>query len=373
VQFSAIGETTVHTYGFTYAPNAGSASPQNSVVAKETLDSLLRVAPSEIERWSKGTDQEHDVTVYSFNPAIRDELLQTLEDAGYVQAGSGEHTRDWDLERGVLQWCVSPDTAKWAHVVRFSAMGETTVHTYDFTYAPNAGSASPQNSVVAKETLDSLLRVAPAEIQRWSAGSENERDVTVYSFNPAIRDELLQAVEDAGYFHRRNSENTRDWSLDRGVLRWCVPNAARWDHEVQFSAMGEKTVHTYRFRLMPNADGVPKTVIIMGYRLEDGITAEYIQLFTESSAIGQSEVSVPAEIDGQTITSRLEGRSGNRAPWTGQFYIVFECRPPKDPSKDGSKYVYSADGINPTPVDIKDAVTTLEWAKFIWLLDYTAG
>jgi hypothetical protein len=59
---------------------------------------------------------------------------------------------------------------------------------------------------------------------------------------------------------------------------------------------------------------------------------------------------------------------------TGQFYIVIECRPPKkDPSKTGSNYVYSADGINPTPVDIKDAVTTLEWAKFIWLRDYTAG
>jgi len=53
---------------------------------------------------------------------------------------------------------------------------------------------------------------------------------------------------------------------------------------------------------------------------------------------------------------------------------MFECNTPKnDPSKDGSHYVYSADGINPTPVDIKNGVTTLQWSKFIWYNDYTAG
>ena len=58
---------------------------------------------------------------------------------------------------------------------------------------------------------------------------------------------------------------------------------------------------------------------------------------------------------------------------TGRFYILMQCQPPKDPSKDGSNYVYSEDGINPTLVDIKDAVTTIDNSKFIYLNDFTAG
>jgi hypothetical protein len=83
----------------------------------------------------------------------------------------------------------------------------------------------------------------------------------------------------------------------------------------------------------------------------------------------------PEAIDGQTITYRpgiWEGRWDNLEPWTGtgKFFIVIECDPPKDDTKDGSSYVYSADGTNATPVDIMDEVTTFEWSKFIWLQDY---
>jgi hypothetical protein len=52
---------------------------------------------------------------------------------------------------------------------------------------------------------------------------------------------------------------------------------------------------------------------------------------------------------------------------------VIECNPPKDSQYDGAKYIYSADGVNPTPVDIKSAETTPQWSKFIWLRDFTAG
>jgi hypothetical protein len=52
----------------------------------------------------------------------------------------------------------------------------------------------------AKGTLSSLLDAATVGIERWDEGSENERDVTVYSFNPEIKDELIQAIKDAGFF-----------------------------------------------------------------------------------------------------------------------------------------------------------------------------
>jgi len=57
---------------------------------------------------------------------------------------------------------------------------------------------------------------------------------------------------------------------------------------------------------------------------------------------------------------------------TGKFYILFEG-PPKDPSRDGGKYVYSEDGINPTAVEIKEAITTLQLSKFIWFEDINWG
>jgi hypothetical protein len=66
----------------------------------------------------------------------------------------------------------------------------------------------------------------------------------------------------------------------------------------------------------------------------------------------------------------------NPDPWTGtgKFYILIDCANPKnDLEKDGSHYVYSEDGKNPTAVDIKNAVTTLEFSKFIWFRDVNWG
>jgi hypothetical protein len=227
------------------------------------------------------------------------------------------------------------------------------------------------------ETLNSLLSTAPSEIQRWDEGNENERDVTVYSFNLEIKDELIQAVKDAGFYQAWSGEYTRDWDLARGVLRWCVPsNTEKWDCEIQFSAIGKTTVHTYGFRLIPNSDGRPKTIKITGYSPQGGIEdVGEMTIFSESTDPAgwpPAAKAYPPVINGQIITCSL---MANQEHWTGtgKFFILIECYPAKDPSKDGSKYIYSVDGTNPTPVDIKNEVTTLEWSKFIWLTDYTAG
>jgi hypothetical protein len=125
--------------------------------------------------------------------------------------------------------------------------------------------------------------------------------------------------------------------------------------------------------------GPPKTIKITGYNSQD-ITVSDIEIFLESRGAGVWPPVAGAfvNIDGQTITVtpvNYWNTPNPGEPWTGtgKFFIVIECRPPHDPSKDGANYVYSADGINATPVDIKDEVTTLEWSKFIWLRDYTAG
>jgi hypothetical protein len=347
------------------------------------LSLLLRTVPSEIQTWDEGNANERDITVYSFNPEIKDELTQAVKDAGFIEAGSGEYPRDWDLQRSCLLWCVSPDIEKWDHELQFSAKGETTVHTYGFKPGKpvSTGGGAPNTD----RDLSSLLRVVPSEIQTWDEGNANERDVTVYSLNPdnsAVKDELIRAVKkEAGFIEAGSGEYSRDWDLQKGVLRWCVsPDTERWNNEIQFSAKGETTVHTLRFTSIPNSDGVPKTIKITGYSPEGGITAYAMSIFSETAGADNWPPAAVAveEIDGQTITYPLGiwmYRWDNLEPWTGtgKFFIVIECNPLKDPSRDGSKYVYSEDGIHPAPVDITDEATTLEWSKFIWLWDYTAG
>jgi hypothetical protein len=84
-------------------------------------------------------------------------------------------------------------------------------------------------------------------------------------------------------------------------------------------------------------------------------------------------------IEDQLITCEMlewfSGWTNDHKPWTGtgEFFIQFQCYPPKDLSNNVSHYVYSEDGTNPKPVDIKDAVTTLEWSRFIWIRDSNAG
>jgi hypothetical protein len=67
--------------------------------------------------------------------------------------------------------------------------------------------------------------------------------------------------------------------------------------------------------------------------------------------------------------------SQNDQPWTGtgSYFILLDGPPKKDFTKDGGSYFYSVDGINPTKIDIKSAVTTLNWSNFVWFRDFTAG
>jgi hypothetical protein len=124
----------------------------------------------------------------------------------------------------------------------------------------------------------------------------------------------------------------------------------------------------------------PKTIKITGYNLPNDVTVYEMTIFPESTGINWPPTACGnEEIDGQIITYTMvnwDDHWSNPTSWTGtgKFFIMFECDTPKeDQSKDGAHYVYSADGVNATPVDIKSEVTTLEWSKFIWHNDYTAG
>jgi hypothetical protein len=351
-----------------------SSTTDNEPDGTASLSSLLRIAPAENHRWG-----DHDVTEYSLNPEIRDELMQAVTDAGFQHIWSDTETRDWDLDRSVLRWCVSVDPERWAHELRYCAVGERTLHKYGFKPMSGVNFMIDEASPLGNITLDSLLRIAPSRIETWGEGSD-ARDMTVYSFNPDIKDTVFQAVTDTSFHnHGQNSGVfVRDWELERGILRWIVPhNPERGGYALQFSALGETAVHFYNFRPIPpvpNSDGVPKIIITTGYSPR-GTTTASLELIPEidSQPIAWAEWA-EAVIDGQTITYTL-GNGGN-LPWTGtgKFYIWFFVMPsPHDPSYRAAGFYYSADGINPTQVDIKDAVTTFEWSKFIWISDWNPG
>jgi len=214
-----------------------------------------------------------------------------------------------------------------------------------------ATGAAPVATDTADQTasLDSLLRVVPFQIERW-----DDRDVIVYNFNTEIKDDLFQALKDAGFHQTGSGEWNRGLDWQSAFLRWCVfPDN---NGELQFSAAGDTTVYTYHFKY-----GIPQIISVTG--IPQGSTEARIML------IGiDSEFWIPGygtEINGQTATLI--------SPWSGNGNINIELwvsPSPRDPSRNSAKYVYSANGVNQTPFDIKDEVTTLEWSKFIWIEDW---
>jgi len=218
--------------------------------------------------------------------------------------------------------------------------------------ASGATTTTSESRVPATEgTLDSLLRIAPSEIQRW-----DDNNVTIYSFNPAIKDELIQALKNAGFWSTWTGDYTRDWNLDRGILRWCVfPNN---NGELQFSEINDTTVYNYGFNFISNRDGILRTIKVNGYDLQGTpLVGLDFQDVNEQFYYG-----VMAEIDGQTLTL-------TDWPGTGTVFIyVKPWTPPHNPSGH-SLYGFSKDGVNKAPYDIKDEVIILEWSDFILLED----
>jgi hypothetical protein len=130
----------------------GNAAADSSTV---TLDSLLRTARTEIQQWDNGTDKT-SATVYSLDLAKKDQLFQAVNDAGYYQVWSDEFTRDWELQRGVLSWCVPDNTENFTIAMQVSAVGEKTVHQYGFKPLPDVYFTEVENSTFGNSHVRSI-------------------------------------------------------------------------------------------------------------------------------------------------------------------------------------------------------------------------
>jgi sugar lactone lactonase YvrE len=332
------------------------------------LSLLLRNATSEIQRWGDGNNRR-DVRVYSIDPEKKDELFQAVQEAGFYQVGTGENPRDWELQRAVLRWCVSPNIDKWPNEIQVSAAGERTVHTYAF--------------MPLQDSPFSELR-ATVEIQRWGDGN-NRRDVTVYSFDPVKKDELLQAVKDAGFYQAWTDENPRDWDLQKGVLRWCVsPNTEKWDNEIQFTAVGEKIVHTYGFKPLLDANGVLLLAgSTRGYAEGNGAEAKFNRPF--KAAVDNAGNVYVADTNNHRIRKitpkgMVTTFAGSTQGYTDGTATVAKFNDPVGVAVDGAGNIYVADNSNERirKITPEGVVTTLAGstrgyadgigvaAKFFW-------
>ena len=354
--------------GCASAQQAGGSRTGNDHNDTGNLSLLLRQASSENQRWGDGNDRRN-VKVYSLDPAKKEELFQAVQDAGFYQVGTGENPRDWELQRAVLRWCVSPNIDKWPNEIQVSDVGEKTVHTYRF--------------MPLKDSPFTELR-AVVEIQRWGDGN-NRRDVTVYSFDPVKKDELFQAVKDAGFYQVYSGEYTRDWDLQKGVLRWCIPSDTEsWAWAIQFSAVGEKTVHTYDFKPLLDANGVLLLAgSTRGYAEGTGAEAKFnrpLKVAVDSAGnvyVADTNNHRIRKITPKGMVTTFAGSTQGYADGTG---TVAKFNDPVGVAVDGAGNIYVADNSNERirKITPEGVVTTLAGstrgyadgtgtaAKFFW-------
>jgi hypothetical protein len=187
----------------------------------------------------------------------------------------------------------------------------------------------------------------------------------------------VQYGTDPSWFGRRFNITTTRTTYT--IVGSSLPKGGEYGLSFQCAnQLGTIFVKMVSISLNPVQDGPSKTIKITGYNSQ-GITNVWgIYIFSELTGFKAWPPIASAEpvIDGQTITYTLvnyedDWNDPKSLTGTEKFFIRFDCTPAlHDSSKDTALYVYSVDGTNPTPVDIKDELTTFEWSKFIWIEDY---
>lgn len=127
----------------------------------------------------------------------------------------------------------------------------------------------------------------------------------------------------------------------------------------------------------------PKIILITGFTYKD---PQDSQNYPQDVNFGWLAIAPdPGDLDNQTVAhgipetegqtraftliSMVDRRSIGPYTGTGEYFVVFFSFTPRDSNRWFARYVYSEDGQNPTLVDMKNQVTTLEWSKFIFV-DY---
>jgi hypothetical protein len=113
----------------------------------------------------------------------------------------------------------------------------------------------------------------------------------------------------------------------------------------------------------------PKSIVITGFNLQ-GKTDSHLTLRDGSGErVARSSFANP----GTTITFKLTADRQGQNPWTGTGECLIELEVNPGKTLGGARYWFSVDGTNRAQVDIKEAVTTLDFSNFVYETDYVLG
>ncbi|GHV03270.1 hypothetical protein FACS189485_06000 [Spirochaetia bacterium] len=337
------------------------APVSNPVVLGPQLAESLRkyMGGAQPEKWD-----DEEVTVYYLDPSRFKAFRAELDALGEYQQTDGWYNdnRDWETGKTFARWAVRSD-------------GRSELALYQ---ADNSefGSHYTKNPQVSGEKLTELLRkYAAPKPTTWDDGTPGAD----YHLDSSRFEALRAEIRAGGEYFLFDSWilDARGWDLGKS---WSKMKATNGKVFLEIGREDNSFVQ-YKYKAY---SGPLKTVKINGYSSSQGITTVYqLALFQEAPAAKDdhpASARAGSDINGQTITYTLvNGEDGWRddpVPFTGtgKFYIQLHVAPAKnDKSLSGARYFYSADGINPTPVDIMDEATVLEWSKFIWFEDVGWG
>jgi len=224
-------------------------------------------------------------------------------------------------------------------------------------------------------SLSTLLRSARSETQTWDRGTEIQRNYRVYWLNPSLKDELIQAVNDAGFSQVWSIEGTNDRDINAGLLWWCVPaDHARYDYELKFSEPGNIALYTFGFRELPIMNGVRWRVVQNSPFLNTSRSLSSISygngryIAVTEHPIGSSVGVMAHSSNGITWTRTNESRMFHEIAFDGNKFVA-------GLNRGGNRSFHSNDGITWTesPGNVLSTVGVTGGTVFLGIRSYVGG
>lgn len=309
--------------------------------------------------------------VYRLDPASFDVFKAELDAGGeYSQSGSwNERNRDWGRGEAFARWSVRPDGT----------------FNLDLCRADNSVAGYNYRKVSSGNTpkTDELLRkYMAANQENWG---EWGGDVSVFNLDATRFNEFKAEVYAGGEYFPSGiqTERNREWERGKEFAQFIVHHNGK-EKDIHGGLQlrlckSDNSVVSYKYRRWPQA-GEPKTIEITGFDINIPVwttkfrtTGRYIwTVLSNDTEFETGAYCFAVANPGQGVTFELvfdalaEDDKETEYRWTGAGLHYIHVGMVVDQSRNIEfTYDYSANGTSPTPIEIKDAVTTLKWSDFI--------
>jgi hypothetical protein len=349
------------------AMNTGSKAANGAAIApsgfkSKLVESLGRYMIPAIQDWGN----DGNVSVYYLDANRFNEFKAELDKGGeYRQADSWtNNNRDWEQGRLFARLGVLPDGKLQLGLFR----ANNSENGYRYTKLTSG--------TLGLKLQESLRKYMAPQMQTWG----DDGDVSVYYLD-ADRFNEFRAELDAGgeYFASwiRYKTQNRDWDQGKTFAQFVVYHN-KSELELRLGKSDNSFVSYSCFQL-PQA-GEPKTIKIIGFNEtvpvwtnKDGVRGRNIWIevnpvteFETSSYCWGLNPGQDLTFDELTFSVLTKNDEEMQYRWTGTGSCYISIAGFLDNrGYNDLRYYYSANGTSPTPVEIKDAVTTLKWSDFI--------